>query len=71
MTGCLDGGFDEDSIAVLHAGVFHERYAAEAGHRDSDDAGVILKLEQISPIANGAGRCLIRVECLDIANRSL
>ena len=71
MAGCLNGGFDEDPIAVLHIGVFHERHAAEAGHRDGDDAGIILKLEQISPIANGAGRCFIRVQRLDVPNRSL
>ena len=71
MAGRLNSGLDEDPIAVLHVGVLHERHAAEAGYGDGDDAGIILKLEQIRPIANGAGRCFIRVERLDIANRSL
>ena len=45
MAGCLNGGLDEDPIAVLHIGVFHDWHAAEARHRDRDDAGIVFELE--------------------------
>jgi hypothetical protein len=71
VAGGLNGGLDEDPIAVLYIRVFHEGHAAEAGHGDRDDSCIVFKLKEIRAIATSARRRFIGIERLDIADGAL
>ena len=71
VTRRLNGGVNGYAVALLHIRIFDERDPTESGHRDVDDAGVVIQLKQIGSISPVAGRRFIGIKLFNSADRAL